>query len=139
MNDLEQAIHAIENLVSSSAKDSLLRSAVIVIKQAIDANTPWQSVKEQTSHMILSGTEARIDNGHHAAVFLNDGTDAHDIVATNAKALRFVMNGQVMFRKRVHHLGTKATKFWDNGADAGVRDVERLLESLGDHLMIEVR
>lgn len=41
----------------------------------------------------------------------HDGTPAHEIRARRKKYLRFVMDGQVVFRKRVWHPGTTGTLF----------------------------
>lgn len=139
MNDLHRVADTIENLVSDSAKDSLLRSAVIVIKQAIDRNTHWQSVKDKTTHQVTGNRSAVIRNEHHAGVFLEEGTKDHPIAAKNAKALRFMWNGRVTFRKSVHHPGTKATRFWSAGADTGIAEVDRLLVAFGDQVFLEVR
>lgn len=50
------------------------------------------------------------------AGFVENGTKAHDITAKGG-ALRFVMNGRVMFRRTVHHPGTKATHFMANSGE----------------------
>ena len=39
------------------------------------------------------------------------GTPPHEIRARRRKSLRFVMNGQVVFRTRVMHPGTRGTHF----------------------------
>lgn len=41
----------------------------------------------------------------------HDGTAPHEIRARRKKFLRFVMNGQVVFRRRVWHPGTTGTLF----------------------------
>jgi len=41
----------------------------------------------------------------------HDGTPPHEIRPNRRKALRFVVGGQVMFRTRVWHPGTKANRF----------------------------
>lgn len=137
-DELYYVADAIQNLISESAKDSLLRSAVFVIKQHIDANTPWDNVKRATSHQIIDNTSAYITNDHHAAVWLDEGTKPHVIEAKNAKALRFEIGGQVLFRKRVNHPGTKPTHFWTNGVESGVREVDQLLVAFGGRVLVEV-
>jgi hypothetical protein len=75
------------------------------------------------------------------AVYVHEGTRAHDIRPKNKKALRFPANGgsatlagrvrsggQVRFAKRVRHPGTKANKWMERGArkalkDAGLKDM----------------
>lgn len=47
------------------------------------------------------------------AQFVNDGTRPHTIRPKKAKALRFVVGGQVVYAKLVHHPGTKARPFLD--------------------------
>lgn len=44
-------------------------------------------------------------------MFEHDGTTPHIIVARRKKSLRFMMNGQVVFRRRVRHPGTRGTFF----------------------------
>jgi len=41
----------------------------------------------------------------------HDGAAPHIIRARRARALRFTMNGQVMFRTQVRHPGSRGTKF----------------------------
>jgi len=47
------------------------------------------------------------------APWVNDGTRPHVIRPRNAKALRFVVGGQVVYAKVVHHPGTRARPFLD--------------------------
>lgn len=43
--------------------------------------------------------------------FVNDGTKPHVIVPVNAVALRFVVNGTVVFARKVNHPGSPAFNF----------------------------
>lgn len=45
------------------------------------------------------------------SLMFHDGTTAHDIIATNAQALRFEIGGEVIFAQRVHHPGTAGVPF----------------------------
>lgn len=54
-----------------------------------------------------------------ASRFLENGTPPHEIAARNAQALRFVMNGQVVFRQVVHHPGTAERPFMQQARDRG--------------------
>ena len=45
------------------------------------------------------------------AKWVNDGTSAHDILPSKAKALAFVVGGKQVFAKIVHHPGTKANPY----------------------------
>lgn len=52
------------------------------------------------------------------AQFIENGSKAHEIVARNARVLRYVQNGQVFFRRRVWHPGTRPTRFMQSARDA---------------------
>jgi hypothetical protein len=63
---------------------------------------------------IFGNTRARVsaDGGH--AHFIENGTKAHWIPKSNSgkrKMLRFMWNGEIIFRRRVWHPGTKARPF----------------------------
>lgn len=47
------------------------------------------------------------------AAFVNDGTAPHIIRPRNARVLRFVVGGQVVYARVVHHPGTRANPFLD--------------------------
>lgn len=49
--------------------------------------------------------------GIRYTMFEHDGTPPHVIRARRKKALRFVMDGQVVFRSKVNHPGTTGTLF----------------------------
>lgn len=49
--------------------------------------------------------------GINYAGYEHDGTAPHIIRARRKKALRFMLNGQVVFRKQVQHPGTTGTLF----------------------------
>jgi hypothetical protein len=51
--------------------------------------------------------------------FLEFGTPPHDIVAKNASALRFTVNGTTFFRRMVHHPGTSERPFMQQARDFG--------------------
>ena len=57
---------------------------------------------------IRGGVRAAAEYG----IFVHEGTKAHPIVARRAKALRFVMNGRVVYAKSVQHPGTKPNRFF---------------------------
>ena len=47
------------------------------------------------------------------ATYVNDGTRPHTIRPRNARALRFVVGGEVVYARVVHHPGTRAKPFLD--------------------------
>lgn len=61
------------------------------------------------------------------AIWIEAGSDPHEIRAKRRKALRFIQNGQVRFAKRVFHPGTKATRFVQTARDAAELEATRLI------------
>lgn len=57
---------------------------------------------------IRGGVRAAAEYG----IFVHEGTRPHPIVAVRAQALRFVMNGQVVYAKSVKHPGTRPDRFF---------------------------
>lgn len=63
------------------------------------------------------------------AQFIEAGSRAHEIKARRARFLRFEQNGQVVFRKRVFHPGTKPTRFMQSARDASEGVAAQYLEA----------
>lgn len=55
--------------------------------------------------------------GSSTAVFQHEGTEAHLIVPRSKKVLRFAVNKEFVFSKRVRHPGIKADPFLYTAAD----------------------
>ncbi len=65
---------------------------------------------EDTGDEIEGGVQSGGGPAYYARM-LESGTEAHDIVPVTKQALQFFIDGKELFRKRVHHPGTKAYKF----------------------------
>ena len=74
------------------------------------------------------GATAHVGTSDRIARMLNDGTRAHRIVATNAKALRFEVNGRTVFAKSVNHPGTSPTDWLDRSGTISLSPIERAFE-----------
>ena len=61
--------------------------------------------------IMVGSTLTRGDSQVSALGLIEFGTDAHEILPNQAKALRFTSGGTVVFAGRVQHPGTKANKF----------------------------
>jgi hypothetical protein len=75
-----------------------------------------------------SSTEAQVTAPGKVPIILDEGSKAHVIVAKKAGALRFVVAGSVLFRRKVNHPGTKPTAFV---AKESARLGDTLLPQLG--------
>lgn len=63
--------------------------------------------------------------------FVANGTRPHVIEGRNGGMLRFVVNGTVMFRRRVHHPGTAPRPFMQHAYDVAART----LDAVGDRFV----
>lgn len=108
------------------------RAAVVTAKNAIRAQTRRRTGK------LLAGTDSALAGRGRArffsraayASFIDSGTAPHVIAARNAQALRFTMNGQVMFRRSVQHPGTSPRPFIEAARAAGERSLGGILRIL---------
>lgn len=86
------------------------------------STTLWNDRTGETRRRITSGasspTSGWIGSFGFASRFLENGTPPHDIVA-HGRALRFVVNGTVFFRKTVHYPGTAERPFMQQARDFG--------------------
>lgn len=64
------------------------------------------------------GLMGRVTAGGMARL-LENGSPAHEIVATKSKTLRFSVNGATIFRARVHHPGTAPRPFMAMARERG--------------------
>lgn len=67
--------------------------------------------KSITYKIDSSGYRVNINVGKAHGVFIEGGTKAHIIKPKRARALRFMLNGNVIYSKKVKHPGTKAKPF----------------------------
>lgn len=72
---------------------------VILARPHIPVRTGKTRASVRVTHSTLRKTTV---GGDYPINFINAGTVAHDVVAKNAKTLRFTVGGKPMFAKRVH-------------------------------------
>lgn len=134
------------------AHRELIRNTEISIQKALD--DAWDEVQKHVSSTsrfvhrtgavksgmrrkfirLKSGARLEISNRVRHATFLERGTRPHPIVAKRGRALRFMVGGQVFFRRRVFHPGTKPTFFLrDATHSAWVRAGVTLRRSMRRH------
>ena len=101
------------------------RHSVADTAKAAKATAYWKDRSGETRASIrgewLGSSAGGFVSAGGMARFLENGTRAHEIWARRAKALRFVMNGQVVFRIMVHHPGTQPRPFMLVAARIGAR------------------
>jgi hypothetical protein len=109
--------------IIQGALNRTLRAVGRVVTPALKGNTPRMTTKlaNSTRFQLVGGPQAqqleirqgaKTPKGAFYGRFVREGTRAHDIVPIPPnKALRFVVGGQTVFRKRVHHPGTKPNAY----------------------------
>ena len=101
---------ALRSVVDATAKDA--KSTTLFHDQSGDTRASIHGDIEEPGRygFVIAGGASR---------FLEAGTAPHEIVARNASALRFVINGQTFFRHSVHHPGTAERPFMQQARDRG--------------------
>lgn len=69
-----------------------------------------RSIKVQLT-AVSTGLMVRVGSDNKIALLHHEGTRRHRIVPRYAQALRFVMNGRVVYAASVNHPGTKANPY----------------------------
>lgn len=77
------------------------------------------------------GPSVWVGSSHPRARLHHDGTQPHVIVPRKGRVLRFVVNGQVVYARRVQHPGTDPNPYLIDAAVAEGLRVTRLNSSLG--------
>ena len=99
------------------------RAAVADTTAAARGTTHWKDRSGETRGSIKGEWRGVSQGGFvragGASLFLENGTRAHTISARPGGMLRFVVNGQVLFRKIVRHPGTRATHFVGEAREIG--------------------
>lgn len=85
------------------------------------------TLQKRTGYKVLirrNGKVLRIQNATPYAAAIDQGARPHVIKPRNARALRFVVRGKVVFTKRVMHPGNKPYKFLYRATTAAGRVLE---------------
>lgn len=79
----------------------------------VDTGRLRASIQGELRRNILLRPRFEIGSNVEYAAMVNDGTRPHLIRPRYARALRFVVGGQVVYARVVHHPGTRAQPFLD--------------------------
>jgi len=128
MGLLEGAIRnaAHQTLVSGVKAAHVSAKTTDLFKDGPDANlrkTIVMGIPEPFAGFVKAGGAAA-----KYARFVEAGTPPHDIRPKSGEALRFVVNGEVLFRKVVHHPGTAERPFMARAGVVGEQTLDYGLE-----------
>lgn len=100
-----------------------------LVNQYARDEVPVDTGRLRESHHVerLSAAEYRVAARTPYAVYVHEGTDPYDIVPVNAQALRFEVDGQVIFAQHVSHPGIQANPWMDRAAERARPEAEALV------------
>lgn len=123
------------------AAELAMRAGVRAAEDSAKGTTLWKDrrpLTRSTIHGEVHGTRGILKAGG-AAHFLEWGTSPHIITAKHAKALRFVVGGEVIFRQSVSHPGTKPRPFMREAAQRGEQALDYGADVYVSHAIEHVR
>lgn len=113
---LKKSPEIVKKELKKGVKDSAL---IIWAKSAQEAPRKTGKLKMSIKPFFkrLTQLEARIAPTVDYAIYVHEGTRAHEIRPKNAKVLAFKIGGRMVFTKKVNHPGTKPNRFMKRGLE----------------------
>jgi hypothetical protein len=101
----------------SEALSELIRTSTQNVKDFVKDVIPVKTgrLRDSVRSEVLSTHDCQVIVGNanaHYAFFVFHGTRPHVIEPNNAKALRFEVNGHIIFARKVFHPGTEPIPLW---------------------------
>lgn len=112
-----QKLHAVAQDCLVAATDAAEASARATIRATTTRRTG--SLEESWAASWRAPFKRGLFNFSDHADFIENGTRPHVIEARRVRYLRFIVNGELLFRRRVNHPGTKARPFTALASAAG--------------------
>lgn len=81
----------------------------------------------------------RVYSPQPLGTFIVMGTKPHTIVPLHAKALRFMVDGKLIFTQRVHHPGTKANKYVGRAYRRWLPGARAMLKRISTHYVRAIK
>ncbi len=100
-----------------------------LVNQYARSEVPVDTGRLKESHHVekMSEAEYLVAARTPYAVYVHEGTNPHDIFPVNAQALRFEVDGQVIFAQHVRHPGTEANPWMDRASERARQEAEALV------------
>jgi hypothetical protein len=141
--DVRQTVAGLELLAAGihQAAHLALRAAMDVAVASAKGTTLYKDRSGETRksvHAEMVGPMRGFVEAKGASRFLENGTPPHEIVARKAQALRFVVNGETIFRRMVRHPGTAERPFMRIARDEAQKAADYAAEFYVDFAMRKV-
>ena len=116
-NGLQKLLSIMDKASSTAAKTHAMHEAGLRLERAIALKTPVLTGGSKASVKMVSYDAAKtvVSSSLPHMPGLEDGTKAHIIRPKNAKVLAFKGGSGMVFRKVVHHPGTKGRHMFRDG------------------------
>lgn len=132
LRDFERAFADLQAGLQNGAHQALVSAVTAAHDSARTTDLFKDGPDAKLRKAITKGTRDALSGfiraGTRYAQFVESGTKPHEIRPKSAGALRFVVNGAVMFRKVVHHPGTAERPFMARAAAVGEQALDYGLE-----------
>lgn len=128
--DAERTLAGLANLEAGimQAIGLTMRSAIEATEQSAKSTTRFKDKSGETRRSIRGQYRGVAQGGFvqagGASKFLENGTRPHAIMARGGGLLRFVVNGETIYRRMVRHPGTAERPFMHEARAIGEKAVE---------------
>ncbi|MEM2003164.1 MAG: HK97 gp10 family phage protein [Nitrososphaerota archaeon] len=113
IDGLEKLLNQLSPEKSKLIQDKILENTARVMAEEVANLSPVRTgqLMRSWSYRKISDSKYIVGSKAEYASFVEFGTRPHVIYPRRARALRFEVDGEVVFARRVHHPGTPAQKF----------------------------
>lgn len=119
-----------KNVASALQRTSVAAATYAKLSKLYKSHT--YGLRKSIRHQLVNEFHSKVSANAKYAGWVEDGTQPHPIRARRKKALRFVQNGAVTFRKSVFHPGTKPRPFMKEAQEKATPLFDRLCNEAAD-------
>lgn len=140
---LQQAFLRSPGFVSREL-ESWMQATTLHLQREIFDRTPYKegtlrkSISSEVERVGQFGVQGIVGTALDYAIPVERGSDPHEIVPKNGKALHFMMRGVPVFARRVHHPGSKGAWMFTKAFEQNIKQIEADFERFVDHVLAKI-
>lgn len=128
MESLDAVENALEGELPGTVRDAVDMAHDEAVREIPKRTGRTASTIRTSSHRIPRGAVGSVYSTDEIAYYLEVGTREHVIRPRHRKALRFEVDGRVVFARMVHHPGTRAYRWLEKTQYATSSPISELFE-----------